>query len=595
MHINPGLSSFFALKHLISIVAVILFTAAFTAAVSAQRGDAQPAVSEAVIPVFLVMEDADLTRLYRRNPRSDDRLPGFVRWSERGRVQGLNGVRFRGNTSRYHVRKSFNIRFNRPQQQLFGGDRLNLNAMFTDPSGMRERIAWQMFHELGQPASKVRYVALHINGNYEGLGLHIQRIDELLLRQSGLDPRGTLVRDFTRRRAAEAGLDRRSIFGFDLSTVADQPAFLAQMFESRWAPDYAAIAELLQWVHDTPPGEAFEQGLRQRFDVENLTDWLAIHYLIGDVDAFGDDFWLYRGRGAGDKWKIIPWDHDLSFGRNERDGLTENRELGQFGRGLVQLNDYFAYEYPLDDAGWDNALIVKYHQSPGLRAQFEARILQLMDEVFTEEWFDAQFETLEKVTAPYMSRTRDGSGAFNLHERQHHGELGRWAYHKENLRDFVELRYAFIRSMLLFDEPVAYHNYFRADFTEGQSGRVLITDDAGWTFGALDLHETSVTGNPSLLIYLRSAPENDGILKDYFVEVEGGSIQAPITLLYRNDIAPDGRDNWYKYTDAVGRQWELQILQDGRAHESRPNPFSNKISTELLLEGSHLIQIMHAD
>lgn len=583
------------LKVILFLFVLLFFGSQTPTATAATVSDRQPPMDEPVIPVFLMMEDADLNRLYRRNPRSDDRLPGFVRWGERGRVQGLNGVRFRGNTSRYHVRKSFNIRFNRPQRELFGSDRLNLNAMFTDPSGMRERLAWQMFHELGQPASKVRYVAMHINGNYEGLGLHIQRIDEILLRQNGLDPRGTLVRDFTRRRGAEAGLDRRSIFGFDLNSVADKPAFLAGMFESRWSPDYNAIAELLQWVHDTPAGDAFEQGLRERFDVENLTDWLAIHYLIGDVDAFGDDFWLYRGRGATDKWKIIPWDHDLSFGRNEREGLTENRELGQFGRGLVQLNDFFAYEYPLDDAGWDNALIVKYHQSPGLRAQFEERILFLMDEVFTEAWFDAQIETLEQVIAPYMTRTRDGSGAFTLHERQHHGEPGRWAYHKENLRDFVALRYAFIRSMLLFDEPTAFHNHARLQFTEGQTGRVLITDDAGWTFGALDLETGSITGHPELLIYLRTAPENDGILKDYHVEVTGGSIHGRLTLYYRNDIAPDGRDNWYPYPEAIGRQWELLIVQDEAWLNSRPNPFSNKITAETKLSSTHVLRILHSE
>ncbi|MCH8568420.1 MAG: CotH kinase family protein [Balneolales bacterium] len=552
-----------------------------------------------LIHAYLFMENRDLQRLYTRNPRSDDRLPGYLRWnSADGRVQGLRGVRFRGNTSRYHIRKSFNIRFNQSQPQLFGGDRLNFNAMYTDPSGLRERLAWQMFHELEQPASRVRYTTLTINNSYEGIGLHIQRIDEELLRSFGLNQRGTLVRDMTRRRGAEMGIGRRSVFGHDLSQTNDVPALLASLFESRGNPDYGELAGLIQWIYDTPAGDEFEAGLRERFDVDNLTDWLAIHYLIGDVDAFGDDYWLYRAPGSSAKWMVLPWDNDLSFGKNERDGLTENRELGQFGRGLVQLNDFFAYEYPLDDAGWDNDLIVKYHQSPGLRRQFEHRMLQLMDEVFTPEWFDQKIEKYSEIIGPYIQRQRSEEDRyFLLQQRQHHGEIGRWAYYVENVRDFIELRYAFIRSMLLFDEPVAYHNFAEFTISPGDRGRMLITDDAGWTFAALDIKSVTSAGGEDLKLrlFMREAPENDGITQNWQADfLQGdGLVEAVITLYYRNDIASDGRDNYYIFPEATGRQWELQIVKDGESLDSRVNPYSNKIEASVTLSGSHLLQVLH--
>ncbi len=545
-------------------------------------------VSEEVQEVRLYIADPDLDRLFRRNPRNDDRVPGYARWGEGARVQGLNGVRFRGNTSRYHPKKSYNIRFSHPQAQIFNGDRLNLNAMYTDPSGMRERIAWQMFAEVNQPASKTRYFALYINDYYEGLGIHIQRVDDLLLRQNGLDPNGTLVRDMTRRRGTEFGLQRRSAFGLNPYQQNDLTGVLASLFDSRWTPNYTHLTDLIEWVYDTPAGDDFEAGFDKRIDTVNFIDWLAIHYIIGDVDAFGDDYWLYRGRGSDDKWKVLPWDHDLSFGRNERDGLTENRELGQFGRGLVQLNDFFAYEYPLDDAGWDNALITKFHATPGLRHRFESRMLELIDTTFSEAWFRDQTDTIYAVIESYMNPDQ-GEKAFRRHLQQHHGELGRLNEHRENLLDFIELRYAFIRKAL--KQPAG--NPYHATRTVSESGeRILFTDAKGWTLGVLDVESA---GNGSEISVHVSDSEGP-IRKKWNFETSGDTVTGVLTIYYRNDISPDGKENWYHLPEAIGNQRGLIISGEGADGQlRRNNPYSNKVSVRVQLEGNQVFELIYGD
>ena len=545
---------------------------------------------EAITELYLFADERDLNRLYSRNPRSDTRIEGYVRIGETGRIRTLrNGFRFRGNTTRYHPKKSFNIRFEHPQPFLFNSPRMNLNAMYTDPSGMREKLTWDMFYELGRPASKSRYFTLHINNSYEGLGIHVQRVDEVLLQHNGLDPSGSMLRDLTRRRGAGLGVDRQSIFGYNLADEQDKPAFLSSLFNTRWNPDWQEVADLVQWVHDTPPGREFEDGFRQRVDTEVFIDWLAIHYMIGDVDAFGDDYWIYRGRGSSDKWKIIPWDHDISFGKNERDGLTENRGLGQYGNGLVQLNDYFAYEYPIDDAGWDNKLISSFLETPGLILQLKDRMSYLMNEKFTQQYFRERTEIHRIVIEPYITKEL-AEGRFKYNERQHHGLTGKFDYHVENILDFVELRYAFLDRQINPVEGEAY--YASAGLSSDGHTPVLLTDATGWTIAKFEPQD--VTGNPVLTIQSSESEvsHENKVNREWSVQIEDGNASGRLTLYYRNDIAPDGKENWYYIDDAIGDQWELRVFIDGEeSGNGYVNPYSNKVSGDVSITGLHVLYI----
>ena len=544
---------------------------------------------EEVASIGIFLEDRDADLLYSRDPMSRTRLNAFARYNE-GRARALRGVRFRGNTTRFHPKKSFNIRFEQSQPFLYDSARMNLNAMYTDPSGMRERLAWGMFADLEQPASRTRYFQFYLNGTYEGLGLHVQRVDETLLAQHGLSTRGTMVRDMTRRRGADAGLDRGSIFGHDLRQTADATELLSAMFNSRWPSDWDALADLVQWVHDTEPGDAFAEGFAERVDVENFTDWLAVHYLIGDVDAFGDDYWLYRGTRSADRWKVIPWDHDLSFGRNEREGLAQRPGLGQMGAGLSQLNDYFAYEYPIDDAGWDNALVSNFLSTDALRDGLYARLDEFMADVFTETYFEDRISQIRPTIEPFMNRS-PSDGGFERHLQQHHGEFGRFSYHVENLQDFVALRYAYLDRAI---NPIEGTAYEAEASLQGAGERVALTDAEGWTLAWFTPSEPS-----NATIRISSAPAEDhDVQQVWTIDTGGEEIEGHLTLFYRNDVAPDGKDNWYRTDDAVGDQWNLHLArldENGAgdlAAEGQVNPYTNKVEGRVqLTDGSRWVVV----
>jgi len=298
---------------------------------------------------------------------------------------------------------------------------------------MRETLAWGMFADLGRPASRARYADLWLNGVYEGLYVHIERVDADLLRNAGLDASGTLVRDqFRDRRNEDPRIEVASAFAFPLSELdpAERAQFLADGFGSRGNPNWDRLVELVLWAEGSEPGPLFEKEFRERFDPEVFIDWLAVHFLIGDIDSFADDYWLYLDdTGEEARWIVIPWDKDLSFGSHWRPG---------FGTA----NDFFAYEMPVG-AGWDNPLVNLFLETPGLRGQLIDRTRELMDEVFTEAYFK------ERVAATWSgireSATREPDvAAFERHPKNHHSEQGVPELHRDTVLDFVGLRYGYL-------------------------------------------------------------------------------------------------------------------------------------------------------
>src|SRR5918996_2030321 len=67
-------------------------------------------------------------------------------------------------------------------QRLAGMSKVNLKAMYNDPSQMRESLAWRLFALAGVPASQHTYAKLGLNATYLGLFSVIEQVDKRYLR-----------------------------------------------------------------------------------------------------------------------------------------------------------------------------------------------------------------------------------------------------------------------------------------------------------------------------------------------------------------------------------------------------------------------------
>ncbi len=531
-------------------------------------------------PLYLDMAWDDVEELYLRDPRSNERLPGRVRFGRDSEPEDLMGLRFRGSSSRFLPKKAFNIRFEQPQDLLFGSERMNLNAMYTDPSMMREKLSFMLWHELEQPASRTRYFDFWLNGFFEGLHIHIQRVDEWLLAMNDLNTNATLVRDEFRDNDELAN----SSFGHDFGGMSadEREALLADNFNSRGDPEWDRVRELIDWVQETPAGGQYAQGFSERIDVDNFIDWLVLHWLVGDIDSFGDDYWLYIDHDDPEaRWKFIPWDKDLSFGSHYREGFFTD-------------NDFFHYQYGLT-GGWGNLLISKFLQTPALREQAHSRLDELISEYFPESWF---FERIDELAERIVDSVNidPSPTAFRFHDQNHHGELGRFADHVENLKDFVQLRYRFIEHALSGATGPA--DQAQIELSAGHHERIALVDGTGFTLAWIDPVEP-LPGDAEVMLTVEESPSTVGIDRIWTLESSTALGEAEVTLFYRNDLPYTGRENWWTGGDeAIGEQDGLQmrIVHDDDDHDhldTRVNPYSNKASATLEIDqGSTQLQLV---
>ncbi|SDJ82841.1 CotH kinase family protein [Natronincola ferrireducens] len=528
---------------------------------------------EEVTPLYLYMEEDNLEDLYTRDPLDSQRLDGYIKLSQQEGEERRVEVRFRGDSTRYLPKKSFHIRFEEGQDFIFGSNRLNLNASYTDPSLMREKLAMDMFKELGLPAPRAKYIDLYINDIYEGLYIHIERIDENLLKNAGLNPNGTLVRDEFIRNIDKEEIDRSSLFGYNIDSIEEKEDFLKENFDYRNKPDWGALAQLASWIYDTPAGEEFYRGFQEKFYLEEFIDWLAIHFLIGDVDSFGDDYWLYIDHQAPNgRWRLIPWDKDLTFGSTFRPGEYVD-------------NNFFAYEYHMIQHGHrNNDIITKFMTTDELRQKLYDRMEYLMEETFSPNYFKRKTSNLRKAIEDSVG-IQPSEEAFRLHSQNHHGDLGDDDYYIENILDFIELRYGYLKTHIKQDKRDRYRAEIQlANYKAGDT--LYFTDGRGWTMGKLEVH--AIKGGDSILMEVEEIEDILPINRLWKITTNAEKISGQLTLYYRNDIYYFGRENWYHEDSPLGNQWSLVIGRYNKGEietlESTVNPYSNKVTTTIELK-----------
>jgi hypothetical protein len=226
---------------------------------------------------------------------------------------------------------------------LAGMERLNLKAMYNDPSQMREALAWRLFEQVDVPAPRHTYARLGINGTYLGLFSVVEHVDRSFLRSRfGARDHGNLFKvgcgdlgcGTLERRLGSDGDDS----GRQYRRGKDDPTYRLKSFADR--PDAEScddLALLIRMVDgDGLAGgdgrfatDAYAASVRGVFAVEDFLRWAGVNVLAGSWDnyfATPANYYLYnagRPRPAPEEpadvmaepfFSFIPWDYDNSFG-----------------------------------------------------------------------------------------------------------------------------------------------------------------------------------------------------------------------------------------------------------------------------------------
>ena len=168
------------------------------------------------------------------------------------------GIRPKGNTSLSSIvndpdtdRYSFKLEFDHyiEGQTCYGLDKLILNNNYADATNMKEAIVYDMYQYLGVDASLYNYAKISVNGDYQGVYLALEAVeDSFMLRNYGTED-GNLYKPESM--GIGGGVDGKDGDGWQMEEKPDGEDFL-QKGEMPDGEDFPQKGEM-------PDGEDFPQ------------------------------------------------------------------------------------------------------------------------------------------------------------------------------------------------------------------------------------------------------------------------------------------------------------------------------------------------
>jgi spore coat protein CotH len=331
------------------------------------------------VPLYRLYADpADLNRLAQK-PRQNETIPATFcvssQESEASERCWDVDVRYRGDTARLMDKKSWKVFFS--ASDPFQGPEglvyeLNLNADYVDQSLLRSYLGYDLFARAGVPSPRAGYARLFINDDYYGLFSQVEQVDERFLYRTGMEIHGNLYKPFY------------GFLGIESSDWWYDYHYPKKTNRESGIKDMVAFIELINYT----PDEQFPRTMAKVLDVNGWLDWYAVNILIGNLEMMGKNYYLYHDLSA-ERWAILPWDVDISFGHNE------GKEYGLFDRDISWDNPI---DSGADPAGEHNYLIEHMTNVPEFRLYHCRTLVELMaDEFSPAEMFPRIDETFTTI------------------------------------------------------------------------------------------------------------------------------------------------------------------------------------------------------
>ena len=222
------------------------------------------------------------------------------------------GFRLRGNTSRVSAKKSFKVSFNTFIQgrEFYNVDKLNLNGEHNDPSIIRSKLCFDHFKTIGLTASRANHVEVYINGQYYGLYISVEHIDDEFLWKNFNDDSGNLW---------------KCLYPADLVYLGSDPNIYKNLISGGRAVyelktneeigDYSKLAKFIDILNNTPSA-TLSDSLESIIRVPQVLQYFAMNILMGSWDDYWslmNNYYLYY-EPVDDIIQLIPYDYDNSYG-----------------------------------------------------------------------------------------------------------------------------------------------------------------------------------------------------------------------------------------------------------------------------------------
>ena len=270
------------------------------------------------------------------------------------------GFRVRGNTSRGAYKKSFKVSFNEYTQgkKFKGIEKMNLVGQHNDPSLLRYWLSLNILNTNHIISSRSSFIKLYINGEYKGVYLNVEHIDDEFLQKRFIgNDQGNLY---------------KCTWGADLKYIGSNPSSYYGAYELKTnevANNYSKLIQFIDTLNHID-NEGFPCFIEENFEVELYLKTLAAEMVIGHWDGYAfnkNNYYLYRQPSNG-KFVFIEYDMDNTFG------------IDWFGIdwAIRDLNSWHSNNRPLVER------LLSY---PYFNDLFNSYLDQILNDLNTSDWY----------------------------------------------------------------------------------------------------------------------------------------------------------------------------------------------------------------
>ncbi|TLP79161.1 CotH kinase family protein [Maribacter sp. ACAM166] len=311
------------------------------------------------------------------------------------------GVRFKGNSSLQsawqagNLKLSFKLDFDEfeddyPQidnQRFYGFKKLSLKNNFDDKSMLREKVATDIFRNVGLAASHTAFYTVYVDHGdgpvYFGVYTLVEEVDDTVIDEQFSDNDGNLYKPDGDAATFAAG-------------TYDEDEYVKKTNEDD--ADFSDIEALLNTLNDgsrSTDVASWRTNLDAVFDTDGFLKYLATNTVIQNWDTYGrmsHNYYLYNNLDTG-KLTWIPWDNNEALQEGKRGGSPE-----------LDFSDVTAAQWPL---------ISYLYADEQYRAKYDTYVQEVVDGAFNEATMQALYANYAALIEPYATSEIEGHTFLN--------------------------------------------------------------------------------------------------------------------------------------------------------------------------------------
>jgi len=306
------------------------------------------------------------------------------------------GVRFKGNSSLQSswrngiLKLSFKLDFDEfeddyeqiKNQRFYGFKKLSLKNNYDDKSMLREKVAGDVFRNVGLAGSHTAFYTLYVDHGdgptYFGLYTLVEEVDDTVIDTQFSSDDGNLYKPDGDAASFANGTYYED--EYEKKTNEDEA-------------DFTDVESLLSILHSdtrTTDAAAWRTNLETIFDTDVFLKYLAVNTVVQNWDTYGrmtHNYFLYNNPDTS-KLTWIPWDNN------------EALQEGKMGGALnLDFSDLSVSQWPL---------IGYLYQDAVYKAKYDTYVQDVIDVAFNTSTIQALYTTYASLIEPYATTEISG-------------------------------------------------------------------------------------------------------------------------------------------------------------------------------------------